>query len=518
MSVGTLAHIRLDGAAEGTTTYRRVADLAAGGMGTVAVCMRRAGRFERLYAVKRLHPHLRDDETMRAMFLDEARVAGMLRHANVVSVLDVGENSEGPFLVMDYVEGISLSRFIKHHAAARDLPPAAVCVHVVAQIARGLHAAHELVGKDGRPLLLVHRDVSPQNVLIGHDGIVRVTDFGVAKAIGRSTHTSTGLLKGKVGYMSPEHLRFEPLDRRSDLFALGVVLFELLTTERLYPGQDAAAVARRILREPPPDLGDARPDVPPALVELAFRLLAKDPADRPATAAEVADRLDDVVGEQGQVDLASYVDARLGAEIDEERVRIREMVAQLERVTDPEGAATTVVAGSSPPRGSWWRWPVALVGLAGVASAGVWLYTSLQARGDADLAAASPSPVEQTEQLVVLHVDSRPPGATVRVEEQLEGVTPIDLELVRGDDAVTVELALPGYVTTTHRLQPIRDERLVVALTPAPRLAPADAPPPADAEPRSGKRRRLGRRSVQPRASSEGRGSEPDRPRFRRFD
>ena len=218
-------------------------------MATVDLAVRREGTFLRLHAVKRLHSHLLDDADVRAMFLEEARIAGLLRHPNVVSVTDVGEDAAGPFLVMDYVEGVSVAALIEHTRAQAELVPLDVALRIAIDVARGLHAAHELTAPDGRPLSLVHRDVSPQNVLLGFDGVARVTDFGIAKAMGRSARTSTGILKGKLGYMAPEQLRFSGQDRRSDLFAFGVVLYELLTARRLYPGQRGEETARRILED-----------------------------------------------------------------------------------------------------------------------------------------------------------------------------------------------------------------------------------------------------------------------------
>ncbi|MCA9614581.1 MAG: serine/threonine protein kinase, partial [Myxococcales bacterium] len=158
--------------------------VASGGMGTVYLARRREGGFQRLYAVKRLHPHLRDDPDFRAMFVEEARLAGLITHPNVVGVLDVGEDHEGPFLVMDFVQGLPLSQLIT--LANRSEAPLAVqsCVRIALAVARGLHASHELRDHEGRALQLVHRDLSPQNVLIGWDGTVRITDFGIAKALG----------------------------------------------------------------------------------------------------------------------------------------------------------------------------------------------------------------------------------------------------------------------------------------------------------------------------------------------
>ncbi|HMJ16304.1 MAG TPA: serine/threonine-protein kinase, partial [Polyangiaceae bacterium] len=202
--------------------YQHVLRLASGGMATVDLAIRREGTFVRLHAIKRLHPHLLEDADVRAMFIEEARLAGLLRHPNVVSVVDVGEDAAGPFLVMDYVEGVSVATLIEHAIETSQPVPLDVALRIAMDVARGLHAAHELTAPDGRPLSLVHRDVSPQNVLVGFDGVARVSDFGIAKALGRSARTSTGILKGKLGYMAPEQLQFRGQDRRTDLFAFGV--------------------------------------------------------------------------------------------------------------------------------------------------------------------------------------------------------------------------------------------------------------------------------------------------------
>jgi len=313
-------------------SYLRVFELAKGGMGTVDLAVRREGSFQRLYAVKRLRESYRDDDDFRQMFLDEARIAGLLRHPNVVSVLDVGEDRDGPYLVMDYVEGASVGALLKRLGGEQ--PPLSVALRIVMEVAEGLHAAHELRDSSGAPLELVHRDVSPQNVLLGVDGHARVTDFGIAKALGRLTKTDTGILKGKLGYMAPEQLRFEEPDRRSDIFSLGVVLFELLTAERLYRNEDGMDGARKVLNEPPPDLAEYRDDAPPELVELCFALLAKDPTHRPQTALEVARRLEVILAEVEldglRVEVGEYLRRHFGEEIATREAQIEEALLHRE--------------------------------------------------------------------------------------------------------------------------------------------------------------------------------------------
>ncbi|MFK7987372.1 MAG: protein kinase [Sandaracinaceae bacterium] len=334
-------------------SFRKILELATGGMGVVELVAREEARFTRLYARKRLRSEFRQDDAFREMFMEEARLAGLLRHPNVVSVLDVGEDESGPYLLMDFVDGVSLSQLLRKLAATASAIPLQHALAIVEQAARGLHAAHELTDREGDPLRLVHRDVSPQNVLIGFDGISRVTDFGIAKARGRSTKTESGVLKGKLGYFSPEQLQFEEPTRRSDLFSLGVVLFELVTGRRLYRSADGMDGPRRILTEPPPDLGHFREDASAELVCLCFDLLAKDPAHRPETARQVADTLrqiwlDEVLAE-GPLDLSSYIDELFHSE-----QRDRE-----QHVRDALQAADS--SGEGGPRGAraWWLWAAA---------------------------------------------------------------------------------------------------------------------------------------------------------------
>lgn len=320
--------------------YRPLLVLAEGGMGTVSVAIKRKDAFTRLYAIKRLRDAVRQEPGFRSMFMDEARLAGLIQHPHVVSVLDFGEDADGPFLVMDYIAGVSVAHVLADGVGRPSPIPLQICVRLIMEAAEGLHAAHELRDPSGRPLGLVHRDVSPQNLLVGTDGACRVVDFGIAKAWGRATRTDTGLLKGKVGYMSPEQLQFREPDRRSDLFSLGVVLFELCAGQRLYSHQGLDG-ARRVLDEPPPDLGEHRDDVPPALVELLFDLLAKDPSLRPPDAKTVARKLEailaDEVARDGRVEPAEFVRARFTKML---KRRSGEIASAVERGPDaPQAAA-----------------------------------------------------------------------------------------------------------------------------------------------------------------------------------
>jgi len=375
-------------------SYRRLRPLASGGMGRVDLAVRREATFSRLCAIKRLHQHLREDAEVRAMFLDEARIAGLIRHPNVISVVDLGEDEEGPFLVMEYVDGVAVGAIIERAVESGNAVPLEVALRIAQHAALGLHAAHDLMAPDGTPLSLVHRDVSPHNIIVGFDGVARVTDFGIAKALGRLSRTSTGILKGKLGYMSPEQLRFRMPDRRSDLFSLGVVLFELLAARRLYPGKFGEASALRILEEPPPDLLEFRDDAPPELVGLMFELLAKDPPQRPADARSVAQRLDaillDVVSGGERTDTGDYLERLFGAARLELEREVSAALKALESTAETTPPPSTVVRRSHAPGLS--RGPVLLVAAALLLAGAGWGFLHGEnAKTPATIAAAAPA-------------------------------------------------------------------------------------------------------------------------------
>ena len=242
--------------------------------------------FRQLVAIKRLHPHLVEDPGFREALLAEARLAAGIHHANVVDVRDVEAVGDAVQLVMDYIEGASLGELVRACASEGRHLPAGVAVRVVLDACAGLHAAHELTGDTGRALGLVHRDVSPQNVLVGIDGVARVTDFGIAKCIETSDPgTSRESLKGKVGYMAPEYVRGETVDRRVDVFALGVVLWEALCGRRLFRGQSDAETLERVLSATVPPVSEVSPELAP-LDAVVARALHRDPALRfPTTEA-----------------------------------------------------------------------------------------------------------------------------------------------------------------------------------------------------------------------------------------
>lgn len=288
--------------------------IASGGMATVhlARLMGPEG-FSRTVAVKQLHPQFSRDPEFVAMFLDEARLASRVRHPNVVSPLDVISCPPELFMVMEYVHGVSLSRLLKQEAL--QFVPARVAAAIVSQVLLGLHAAHEARGEGGEPLELVHRDVSPQNIMVCKDGVARIVDFGIAKAKARSHQTDPGMLKGKVGYMAPEQVTLQSVDRRADVFAVGVVLWELLAGRRLFSGDSPAASVQKLLHSEI-DLPSRRvPDLPPLLDRVVLQALARPAGERFQSARAMAEALDQAVAPCSTLELASWVESLAGDEL-----------------------------------------------------------------------------------------------------------------------------------------------------------------------------------------------------------
>jgi len=243
--------------------------------------------FEKLVVLKRILPQYAALEKFRRMFLDEARIAATLHHSNIVAVHDVGQVDGEYFLVMEYVDGKDARAVLHSAEEERRRIPLPVALAIVSAAAAGLHYAHEKRGRDGRAIGVVHRDVSPSNILVAYDGCVRVTDFGIAKALSSTAQTRTGSLKGKVAYMSPEQCLAEHLDRRSDVFALGIVLYELTAGRRPYLGTSEYETMHAIVSADAPLPSSLRHDYPSALERIVQRALRRPRDERYETAEEL---------------------------------------------------------------------------------------------------------------------------------------------------------------------------------------------------------------------------------------
>ena len=331
-------------------------EIAAGGMATVHIGRLNAqAGFSRTVAIKRLHPQFAKDPEFVAMFLDEARLAARIQHPNVVSTIDVVAEQGELFLVMDYIQGESVAHVARIVAARGERIPLPIVGAVIVGALNGLHAAHEARDQRGVPLNVVHRDVSPQNILIGVDGIPRVIDFGVAKAAGRLQETHTGQLKGKLAYMAPEQFREKEITRSVDVYAASIVLWELLTGKRLFAADSQAATIERVLFgsfQPPTDLVPGLPAEVDAILE---RGLARAPEGRFADAREMAFVVEACLGVASMSEVAAWICAVAGPELKKRA----ELVAaiELESETAPIAIASLIASGGagappppSPPR------------------------------------------------------------------------------------------------------------------------------------------------------------------------
>jgi serine/threonine protein kinase len=325
-----------DGEGERLDRFELVAELASGGMATVYLArLSSVAGFQRLYAIKRLHPHLQREPEFVDMFLDEARLAARIHHPNVVSILEVGESKRGYYLVMEYIEGDTLARLLARSAQAQAKLPVDVTVRIALDTLAGLDAAHDLKDDHDQPLGVVHRDVSPQNILVGIDGTTRITDFGVARAAARLTTTRTGQLKGKLAYMAPEQARGQAVDRRADLFALGIVLWEALAMKRLFKGEGEADTLSRVLSEPIPKLRTLVPTLPRwhrgrgregARSRSGEALRHRRPNSRATSKKRPARSVPSAPRRTS----AACLDALMGGELTEQRAAVRTWLAQSE--------------------------------------------------------------------------------------------------------------------------------------------------------------------------------------------
>ncbi len=297
--------------------YELLLDLASGGMATVYLA--RALDRDLLVAVKRPHKHLASDKMFLTMLLDEARVASSIDHPNVVRVRELGFEAGEPFIVLDYVEGCALSDLRKDLAEADRSMPTKVAVRIVLDALAGLHAAHELKDETGKPLGIIHRDISPHNVMVGVDGAARLTDFGIAKAEDRLQVTRTHEVKGKLAYLAPERLDKRRIcTRQSDVFSMAVVLWELLAGRRLFRGEEAVDTLDEVLHAPIPLLRQLGANVPPDLDAALARGLSRDMNVRYKTAAELAAALEKGAGKANigtPADVAEVVDVVFGGRL-----------------------------------------------------------------------------------------------------------------------------------------------------------------------------------------------------------
>jgi eukaryotic-like serine/threonine-protein kinase len=381
--------------------YDVLCRVAFGGMAAVYGVRRSSiGGFDKLLAMKVMLPHLADRRDAVDMFLDEGRIAAHIDHPNVLEVFDVAEMNGMPFMIMEYVRGQSLSRILTALESGAPLPLQLV-VLILQKAAEGLHGAHETTDIAGESLRIVHRDVSPQNIMVSYDGDVKVVDFGIAAGRGRIASTRSGELKGKLGYVPPEAIsKSRPLDRRADVWGMGVVAWEALAGRRLFADEDDAATLWNVMHGEVERLSALRDDLPPALVRCVHRCLERDADQRPATCAAVADELAAVVtglGGAGREMLARHMGAIFEGEQQAERDRIVAIMAgapdpeadseskALAEARSTEGTDVTAETPATAPRATDWR-PLSAAAVALVVGMGI---AAVVAQGDAGPNAAT---------------------------------------------------------------------------------------------------------------------------------
>ncbi|WP_437790911.1 protein kinase domain-containing protein [Sorangium sp. So ce693] len=321
----------------GLGRYRPIAKLGRGGMADVFLAMAHGpASVNKLVVVKRLRSSGDEEDRQVLMFMDEAKLSARMNHPNVVQTYEVGSDRDGYFIVMEYLEGQTLKRIMKA-AVERESGTGGLVrgtwIRIVAEVLRGLHYAHELCDFDGRPLGIVHRDVSPHNIFVTYDGAVKLVDFGVAKAVVNASSTESGTFKGKLTYMAPEQVTAgKTVDRRADIFAVGVVLWELLAGRRLFEG-DQITVMHQLLLGKIPRLSTIVPGIPIALDQIAAKALEREPSKRFATAQEMCDVLENYLQWSGEDVRSEFLGACMRGIFAESRASIRQQIkAQIERV------------------------------------------------------------------------------------------------------------------------------------------------------------------------------------------
>ncbi len=496
--------------------YEVLGQLATGGMAEILLAtLSGPSDFRRAVVIKRILRQYAQKSSFVAMFLDEARIVAKIRHPNLVAVQELGEEEGEVFLVLEYVAGENLSSVLKRATAHGEKMDPELVAHVVAEACAGLHAAHELVSEDGRRQNLVHRDVSPQNIFVAYDGHVKILDFGVAITEERVARTEVGDVKGKFEYMSPEQAEGEPLDRRSDIFAMGIVLYELSTGRRLFKRTSVTRALEAITKEPvipPSRLVDG---FPPALEAAIMRALSKKPDDRYATAADMRkDLLEIARALPSPVEsLAERMQRWFSDRIVEKNDLLRRVtngdplpalpageVDEPIRIPNvPDAPAPDLPLSSASPR-SLRPLGIALTALTALAAlAIVAIALAYRARTsslivpagfDVPVASASASAFPSASASasasdILIHIESRPPGAHVLTDGTDQGTTPLDLRVARSAAPIVLELRSQGFAPTSQTIVPDTDPKLLLALQPLGKGSrprpPATAPKPSGA-------------------------------------
>ena len=500
-----------------SSRYQVITTLGQGGMARVLLTLSRGpAGVNKLLVVKELRAELKDDPEFLTMFLDEARIAARLNHPNVIQTYEVSSDGEHPVIVMEYLEGQSLGALLGR--IGRKVMPLDVHLYILAQTLAGLHYAHELRDFDGTPLGVVHRDVSPHNVFVTYDGQVKLVDFGIAKAAGSTSLTRAGVFKGKVAYAAPEQLASRPVDRRADVFSLGVMLWEAIAQRRLSAGEIEVAVMRRRVDGEDPKIKDVAPETPDELARICDKATALDPEGRYATAAELRAALEGYLETSKRVgahDVGRLVETVFAAE----RARIRLLVDVRMKELSAAGAASAILSeatsstrsdlpttvtppprsgvtgdkvsstvssgeampaasGSDPRRGRG----ILVLGVVAAAAAITFLVLARRLGVDASppasasLASAS-APTAIAEATVDLTISADPREARLFLDDVALATNPFHGAMPRSSLTRRLRVSAPGFATEERLISFDRDLNLEMAL----KLAPIGSAAPVSA-------------------------------------
>jgi serine/threonine-protein kinase len=492
--------------------YQVITTLGQGGMARVLLTMSRGpAGVTKLLVVKELKEELKGDPEFVTMFLDEARIAARLNHPNVIQTYEVSSDGDHPIIVMEYLEGQSLSAVIGR--VGRKSLPLDLHLYILSQVAAGLHYAHDLRSFDGEPLGLVHRDVSPHNVFVTYDGRVLLVDFGIAKAADSAGFTRTGVFKGKIGYAAAEQLSGAKIDRRADIFALGVMLWEALAQKRLTFGELEAVVMKRRIDGTDLPIREIAPDAPPELLAICEKAMAHKADDRYATAAEMRQAIEGYLESSRRVgaeDLGALVRETFAADREKVRALVEAQVKALKaQATTGEHTAPTLSdrtptpkRDQSEPRESTMKAAATASGplavppppasrgrvfvIAGVAVAAAVAAISLSRGGHAPApaeppaSARAPAPAATVE----VYISAEPAEARIYLDDTPLQANPFKGAMARSAMARKLRVSAPGFAADERLITLDRDVRLELSLRAAPAAsaaASASAAPAATA-------------------------------------
>ncbi|MFT3840520.1 MAG: serine/threonine-protein kinase [Myxococcaceae bacterium] len=475
--------------------YTLLAKIATGGMAEIWLARQAGPRgFEKVVVIKRIIDTYSHDPEFVEMFLDEARIAAQLNHPNIVQIYDLGEHAGAWYIAMEYLGGEHLSAIVRAGLKANKQLPLPLCVKMISLAAEGLGHAHAKTGANGQKLNIVHRDVSPQNVVLTYDGQLKVVDFGIAKAATRVSHTTSGLVKGKIGYMAPEQARGLPIDSRADLYSLGVVLYEMCTSSRLFNTNDQLLLMQQVVSpEPVQPAHERNPAVPASLSKIISKSLEKAADERYQDARAFQAALDQWLSDQGPPPGAAQF-SDLMRELFAERIQSREKLLESASTGEltPSGAERALkvdtersMPGLTDPKLRAARKTnrilyavLAAVLVGAVVTAG--LYAVFK-----PAAVVAPAPKAPAR----LHVETDPAAAAIELDHKAVGSSPLDLlDVPPGHHTIVATAA--GHLPAVKELDLAEGEKTTVvlalkavaepAVVAAPTAAPADAGVPAN--------------------------------------